>query len=84
MVGNHFICLTMHGHKAGLKLSDFEPIDAGSADDMVAAFKGGEGDYVHLQGPAPQQLEIEGSGVVVGRRRRLGRPLCIFKPCISI
>ena len=54
-------------HKAGLKLSDFEAIDAGSADDMVAAFKGGEGDYVHLQGPAPQQLEIEGSGVVVGR-----------------
>ena len=54
-------------HKVGLKLSDFEAIDAGSADDMVAAFKGGEGDYVHLQGPAPQQLEIEGSGVVVGR-----------------
>ena len=54
-------------HKVGLKLSDFEAIDAGSADDMVAAFKGGEGDYVHLQGPAPQQLEFEGSGVVVGR-----------------
>ena len=54
-------------HKVGLKLSDFEAIDAGSAEDMVAAFKGGEGDYVHLQGPAPQQLEIEGSGVVVGR-----------------
>ena len=54
-------------HKVGLKLSDFEAIDAGSAEDMVAAFKGGEGDYVHLQGPAPQQLEFEGSGVVVGR-----------------
>ena len=54
-------------HKVGLKLSDFEAIDAGSADDMVTAFKGGEGDYVHLQGPAPQQLEFEGSGVVVGR-----------------
>lgn len=54
-------------HKVGLKLSDFEAIDAGSADDMVTAFKGGDGDYVHLQGPAPQQLEFEGSGVVVGR-----------------
>ena len=54
-------------HKVGLKLSDFEAIDAGSADEMVTAFKGGEGDYVHLQGPAPQQLEFEGSGVVVGR-----------------
>ena len=49
-------------HKVGLKLSDFEAIDAGSADDMVTAFKGGEGDYVHLQGPAPQQLEIDLTG----------------------
>ena len=54
-------------HKAGLLLEDFEAIDAGSADEMVAAFKRGEGDYVHLQGPAPQQLEAEGSGVVVGQ-----------------
>ena len=54
-------------HKAGLQQEDFESIDAGSADEMVAAFKRGEGDYVHLQGPAPQQLEAEGCGVVVGR-----------------
>jgi NitT/TauT family transport system substrate-binding protein len=54
-------------HKAGLQLVNFEAIDAGSADEMAAAFKRGEGDYVHLQGPAPQQLEAEGSGVVVGR-----------------
>ena len=47
-------------HKAGLQQEDFESIDAGSADEMVAAFKRGEGDYVHLQGPAPQQLEAEG------------------------
>ena len=54
-------------HKAGLQLEDFEAIDAGSADEMATAFKRGEGDYVHLQGPAPQQLEAEGCGVVVGR-----------------
>ena len=54
-------------HKAGLQQEDFESIDAGSADEMAAAFKRGEGDYVHLQGPAPQQLEAEGCGVVVGR-----------------
>tara|TARA_B100001013_G_scaffold34715_1_gene18742 strand:+ start:44 stop:571 length:528 start_codon:yes stop_codon:yes gene_type:complete len=53
--------------KAGLQLEEFEAIDAGSADEMAAAFRRGEGDYVHLQGPAPQQLEAEGSGVVVGR-----------------
>ena len=69
-------------HKVGLKLSDFEAIDAGSADDMVTAFKGGEGDYVHLQGPAPQQLEIEGSGVVVGRLGDLVG-LCAFSSLAS-
>jgi NitT/TauT family transport system substrate-binding protein len=29
---------------------------------MIEAFRKGEGDYVHLQGPAPQQLEHEGAG----------------------
>ena len=32
---------------------------------MVAAFRSGAGDYVHLQGPAPQQLEADGVGHVV-------------------
>ncbi len=36
--------------------------DAGGAEQMDAAFRRGEGDYVHLQGPAPQQLEQEGIG----------------------
>jgi len=32
---------------------------------MYAAFKSGSGDYIHLQGPAPQQLEIDRAGKVV-------------------
>jgi NitT/TauT family transport system substrate-binding protein len=31
---------------------------------MEQAFRKGEGDFVHLQGPAPQQLEIDGVGSV--------------------
>ena len=32
---------------------------------MDAAFRGGEGDYIHQQGPAPQQLEHDKVGHVV-------------------
>ena len=41
------------------------PIDVGSTDKMIAAFRKGDGDYVHLQGPGPQQLEHDGVGHVV-------------------
>src|SRR5262245_61357470 len=40
-------------------------IDAGSVDEIDAAFRNGLGDYVHQQRPAPQQLEREGIGYVV-------------------
>ncbi len=38
--------------------------DAGSPEAIQAAFRAGEGDYAHLQGPAAQQLECEGVGFV--------------------
>lgn len=37
--------------------------DAGSPDDIEAAFRAGRGDIVHLQGPGPQQLEQEVRGL---------------------
>jgi NitT/TauT family transport system substrate-binding protein len=40
-------------------------IDAGSPDQMEAAFRAGRGEYVHLQGPAAQQLELDGIGQIV-------------------
>ncbi len=39
--------------------------DAGNAAEMDAAFRAGRGDYIHQQGPAPQQLEHDGVGHVV-------------------
>lgn len=51
--------------KQGLDYDAIDAIDAGSAAEMDAAFRSGEGDYVHQQGPAPQQLENDGVGHVV-------------------
>jgi NitT/TauT family transport system substrate-binding protein len=51
--------------KRGLDFADLDAVDAGSSDKMIAAFRAGEGDFVHLQGPAPQQLEHDGVGHVV-------------------
>ncbi len=39
---------------------DWSKIDVVNAD--VAAFREGKGDFIHLQAPAPQQLEEEGIG----------------------
>ena len=40
-------------------------LKAGGPDAMKQAFLDGKGDFVHLQGPVPQQLEIDGAGRIV-------------------
>ncbi len=52
-------------HRAGLALDDIDAVNAGDVDAIERAFREGHGDYVHLQGPAPQQLERDGVGHVV-------------------
>jgi len=51
--------------KRGLDFGAVKPIDAGSTEKMIDAFKKGAGEYVHLQGPGPQQLEHDGVGHIV-------------------
>ena len=51
--------------KRGLDLKAIQAIDVGSTDKMIAAFRNGEGDFIHLQGPAPQQLEHDKVGHIV-------------------
>ena len=51
--------------KRGVNFKDITAIDAGSTDKMIAAFRKGEGDFIHLQGPAPQQLQHDGAGHIV-------------------
>jgi len=50
--------------KKGLDWKSLNIVDAGMAT-MDQAFREGNGDYIHQQGPAPQQLEHDGVGHVV-------------------
>ncbi|MEQ8193726.1 MAG: ABC transporter substrate-binding protein [Rhodospirillales bacterium] len=52
-------------HKMGLDYDSIDAVDAGNVDEIDKAFRGGQGAYVHQQGPAPQQLEHDGVGHVV-------------------
>lgn len=47
----------------GVEAAALSITDAGTPDEIKAAFRAGRGDYVHLQGPGPQQLEQEVSRV---------------------
>ena len=51
-------------HKRGLDYTAITAVDVPSGK-MDGAFRGGDGDYIHQQGPAPQQLEHDGAGYVV-------------------
>jgi NitT/TauT family transport system substrate-binding protein len=52
-------------HRRALPFQSIVALDAGSTESMIDAFIKGEGDYIHLQGPAPQQLEHDGAGHIV-------------------
>lgn len=52
-------------HRKGVDFAQLKVVNAGEPDAMEAAFRAGQGDYVHLQGPAPQQLEKDGIGHIV-------------------
>lgn len=49
----------------GVDLSRVNLVDAGDPAAIDRAFRAGQGDFVHMQGPAPQLLEHEGIGRVV-------------------
>jgi NitT/TauT family transport system substrate-binding protein len=51
-------------HRQGLDYGAIVAVDI-PTDGMDQAFRGGQGDYIHQQGPAPQQLQHDGVGHVV-------------------
>jgi NitT/TauT family transport system substrate-binding protein len=51
-------------HRRGLDYTALKAVDVPSGR-MDQAFREGQGDYIHQQGPAPQQLEHDGVGHVV-------------------
>ena len=54
-------------HKAGIDFSTLKLIQPGGPAAIDKAFREGQGDYVHQQGPFPQQLEADGVGHVLGQ-----------------
>ena len=52
-------------HRQGADWSRIRAVDAGTPEQIAEAFRRGEADFAHLQGPAAQQLEHEGAGCVV-------------------
>ncbi len=52
-------------NKNQIELSRANLLNLGSASTMEAAFRAGQGDYIHLQGGMPQQMELEGAGHIV-------------------
>jgi NitT/TauT family transport system substrate-binding protein len=54
-------------HKAGIDFDKIKAINAGNAAQIDQAFRDGTGQYVHQQGPMPQQLEADGIGHVVAQ-----------------
>lgn len=63
-------------HRQGLDYAALQAVDVPSPQ-MDQAFRKGEGDYIHQQGPAPQQLEHDGVGHVVASVGRAIGP-CAF------
>ena len=57
--GQPLVMLKYAAHCRGVDWNKIEVIDAGSIEDIDAAFRSGRGDYVHQQGPFPQQLQSE-------------------------
>lgn len=67
--------------KQGMSFSDFNVINAGDVDQIEQAFRDGQGDYVHMQGPYPQQLEAEGLGYVVASVGEAVGPVAFSSLC---
>lgn len=69
MLVDHFfqpLAMLRYGlYRQGVEFERLQVIDAGDVEAIERAFRDGQGDYVHLQGPAAQQLEHDGVGYVV-------------------
>jgi NitT/TauT family transport system substrate-binding protein len=63
--GQPLLMLRYAVHAQGVAWDKINAIDAGTIDEIDAAFRAGQGEYLHQQGPAPQQLAHEGMAHVV-------------------
>ena len=70
-------------HQRGVDYGDLHAVDAGDVEAMDSAFRGGRGDYVHQQGPAPQQLAHDGLGYPVASVGEEIGPVAFSSLCAS-
>jgi len=70
-------------HKLGIDIAELEVIDAGDVNAIDAAFRAGQGDFVHQQGPYAQQLEADGLGQVVAQVGDIVGPVAFSSLCAS-
>ena len=70
-------------HKQGVDENQVKIIDVGDVEAIDRAFRQGQGDYVHQQGPAPQQLEKDGIGHVVAAVGDAVGPVAFSSLCAS-
>ena len=70
-------------HKQGVDFESLQVIDAGDVTAIDRAFREGVADYVHQQGPAPQQLEHDGLGHVVAAVGDAVGPVAFSSLCAS-
>ena len=54
-------------HKAGIDYSKIKLITPGGPAEIDKAFREGQGQYAHQQGPFPQQLQADGIGHIVAQ-----------------
>jgi NitT/TauT family transport system substrate-binding protein len=70
-------------HYNGADWSQIRVVDAGSPEEMEARFRAGQGDYVHLQAPAPHQMAKDGAGFVVAAVGRSMPEVAFSSLCAS-
>jgi NitT/TauT family transport system substrate-binding protein len=68
-------------HCQGVDYGRLTAMDAGTSAQMIESFRAGDADYVHLQGPAPQQLEKDGAGHIVAAVGEAFGPLAFSSLC---
>jgi NitT/TauT family transport system substrate-binding protein len=70
-------------HLMGVDYGAIQVVDAGDVTAIDRAFREGRGDYVHQQGPAPQQMEQDGIGHVVASVGEAIGPVAFSSLCAS-
>lgn len=68
-------------HKHGVNYAAIKVEDHGPPDAMESAFREGKGDFVHLQGPVPQQLEHDGLATTVASIGKAVGPVAFSSLC---